>query len=58
VKTRTYYVHQERRQVHNVGDVALALTPTEFRLAYALALVRSGRTAEAEPVFRRLIARR
>jgi hypothetical protein len=29
VKARTFYVHQERRQVHNVGDVQLVFSTTK-----------------------------
>ncbi len=34
-KPRTYYVHQERREVHSVGDVRLVFSTTKAKLAQA-----------------------
>jgi DDE family transposase len=34
-KTRTYYVHQERREVHSVGEVQLVFSTTKANLAKA-----------------------
>lgn len=34
-KPRTYYVHQERRQVHSVGEVRLVFSTTKAKLATA-----------------------